>query len=40
MRVYKYRGENRDIIKRDLKSLVNNEIYGAPICSLNDIFWM
>lgn len=38
MRVFKYRGGPEDIISRDLRTLFRNEIYAAPIESLNDLF--
>lgn len=38
MRVFKYRGGPEDIVRRDLRSLCRNEIYAAPIESLNDLF--
>lgn len=38
MKVYKYRSGEGLALKRDLRSLINNEIYSAPIDSLNDIF--
>lgn len=38
MRVFKYRGGPKDIVSRDIRSLFRNEIYAAPIESLNDLF--
>ncbi len=38
MRVFKYRGGNKEILRRDLRSLVKSQIYMAPIQSLNDPF--
>lgn len=38
MKVYKYRGGDKTILKRDLRSLANNQIYIASIDTLNDPF--
>jgi len=38
MRVYKYRGGDKKIVRRDLRALANNQIYLAPIDTLNDPF--
>lgn len=38
MKVYKYRGGDKKILKRDLCSLAKNQIYLAPIDTLNDPF--
>ncbi|ADZ43341.1 TPA: DUF2971 domain-containing protein [Yersinia enterocolitica] len=38
MRVFKYRGGDKEILKRDLRSIVDDTLYSAPIDSLNDIF--
>lgn len=38
MRVFKYRGGNKEILKRDLRSLAKSQIYMAPLQSLNDPF--
>lgn len=38
MRVFKYRGGGRDIQRRDIRSLANNQIYAAGFESLNDLF--
>lgn len=38
MRVFKYRGGLTDTLRRDLRSLANNQIYSAPIETLNDPF--
>lgn len=38
MKVYKYRSSEIMLLKRDLRSLINNEIFSAPIKSLNDVF--
>lgn len=38
MRVFKYRGGPEDIIRRDIRTLFKNEIYAAPVDSLNDLF--
>ena len=35
-RVFKYRGGDDLVVKRDLRSLYKNEIYAAPFSSLND----
>lgn len=36
--VFKYRGGDWSVVKRDLRSLYKNEIYAAPFHSLNDPF--
>lgn len=38
MRVFKYRGGSKDVLKRDLRSLAKSQIYMAPLQSLNDPF--
>lgn len=38
MRVFKYRGGDWAIVKRDLRSLAKNELYIAPFVFLNDPF--
>lgn len=38
MRVYKYRGGDKKILKRDLRSLIKSQFYSAPIETLNDPF--
>jgi hypothetical protein len=37
-KVFKYRGGDWGIVKRDLRSLANNELFAAPFASLNDPF--
>ncbi len=37
MKVYKYRGD-KALFERDVKSLVNNQIYAAPFTTFNDPF--
>ena len=38
VRVFKYRGGSREIMRRDLKTLAKNQIFSAPIETLNDPF--
>lgn len=38
MRVFKYRSGSSNTLRRDIRSLYRNEIYAAPIDSLNDLF--
>jgi hypothetical protein len=38
MRVYKYRGGDKKILKRDLSSLAKSQMFSAPIETLNDPF--
>ncbi|WP_308317924.1 DUF2971 domain-containing protein, partial [Serratia marcescens] len=38
MRVFKYRGGDKRVLKRDIRSLINNEVYCASFETLNDIF--
>lgn len=38
MRVFKYRGGSKDIVRRDLRTLFRNQIYASPAESLNDLF--
>lgn len=38
MRVFKYRGGDENIQRRDIRSLMHNKIYAASIDSLNDLF--
>lgn len=38
MRLFKYRGGPEDIVRRDLRTLFRNEVYAAPVQSLNDLF--
>ncbi|MGQ6115115.1 DUF2971 domain-containing protein, partial [Serratia sp. IR-2025] len=38
MRVFKYRGGAKRVLKRDIRSLINNEVYCASFETLNDIF--
>ena len=38
MRVFKYRGGPAEILRRDLRTLAKNQIYAAPIETLNDPF--
>jgi len=38
LRVFKYRGGSKEILKRDIRSLSRNEIYASDIPSLNDLF--
>lgn len=38
MRVFKYRSGSETTLRRDIRSLYRNEIYAAPIESLNDLF--
>ena len=37
-KVFKYRGGDWGIVKRDLRSLAKNELFAAPFASLNDPF--
>jgi hypothetical protein len=38
MRVFKYRGGSKEILERDIRTLENDQIFSAPIASLNDPF--
>lgn len=38
MRVFKYRGGSEALIRRDIRTLFQNQIYAAPVESLNDLF--
>ena len=38
MRVFKYRGGSKEILERDIRTLENDQIFSAPIVSLNDPF--
>lgn len=37
-KVFKYRGGDWGVVKRDLRSLAKNELFAAPFASLNDPF--